>query len=94
MYVFPEGTRTRDGNLLPFKTGCFKIPQKTKCPIVPMGLIGTEEIIKKRFWLIKPGKIIINIGKPIYTDKMTKEDFAALPEDSREVVKNLIPTNL
>lgn len=48
--VFPEGKRSKDGNLLEFKAGCFKIAEKSKCPIVVCCLQGTENIHKNFPW--------------------------------------------
>ena len=50
--IFPEGTRTRDGNLQPFKTGAFRLALDTKSPILPVAIIGTYNAIKKDSLLI------------------------------------------
>ncbi|MCX6252038.1 MAG: lysophospholipid acyltransferase family protein [Bacteroidetes bacterium] len=50
--IFPEGTRSRDGNLQPFKTGAFKLAIATKCDILPVAIKGTFHAIKKGGFMI------------------------------------------
>jgi len=64
--IFPEGTRSRDGNLLPAYTGVAQFALKAKVPVVPVGVIGTREIMaphEKRPHFDKKAKI--KIGKPM-----------------------------
>jgi 1-acyl-sn-glycerol-3-phosphate acyltransferase len=63
--VFPEGTRSGDGRLLPFKRGGFLLAVKTKMPIVPVTINGTGRILPKGDWRIRRGEIEITVGKPI-----------------------------
>ena len=63
--VFPEGTRSSDGHLLPFKRGGFLLAVKTKMPIVPVTINGTGRILPKGDWRIERGEIEITVGKPI-----------------------------
>lgn len=66
--IFPEGTRNRDREdatmLLPFKDGSFKIAQKTGCPIIPMALTGTADILKSFPWLHR-AEVKLTYGEPI-----------------------------
>lgn len=48
--VFPEGTRSKTGELLPFKPGCLKVAEKSECPIVVCTVQGSENISKNFFW--------------------------------------------
>lgn len=50
--LFPEGTRTHDGNIQPFKTGAFRLALDTKSPILPVAIIGTYDAINKNSLLI------------------------------------------
>lgn len=63
--VFPEGTRSLDGKLLPFKKGSFKIPAKLKCPIVPCYIKGSGDLLKKGSLTPQKGSILVSIGKSI-----------------------------
>jgi 1-acyl-sn-glycerol-3-phosphate acyltransferase len=53
MMVFPEGTRSRDGRLLPLKKGPFYLATESGCPIVPVTILGTYEILPKGKFLVR-----------------------------------------
>jgi len=61
--MFPEGTRNRNGKLLPGKSGVAVIASQTGTPLLPVGIIGTEKL-KGIHWPWKRPRIIINIGHP------------------------------
>lgn len=63
--MFPEGTRSDDGRLLPFKKGAFVLALQTGVPVVPAGVSGSREIMPKGSWRIRPGTIVIRIGPAI-----------------------------
>jgi len=63
--VFPEGTRSIDGRLLPFKRGGFLLAVKTGMPIVPVTIHGTRRILPKGSWRIAQGEVEITVGAPI-----------------------------
>ncbi|KJS82702.1 MAG: hypothetical protein JM58_14040 [Peptococcaceae bacterium BICA1-8] len=66
--MFPEGTRSKTGELLDFQAGVTLIAQKGNAPIIPVGLIGTNKISLFRFRT----KVSLNIGEPIYLDQLTE----------------------
>jgi 1-acyl-sn-glycerol-3-phosphate acyltransferase len=53
--VYPEGTRSRDGRLQPFKKGPFYLAMETQAPVVPVVITGTEKMMRKGSWAITPG---------------------------------------
>jgi 1-acyl-sn-glycerol-3-phosphate acyltransferase len=55
MVIFPEGTRSVDGRLLPFKKGPFHLAMATGVPVVPVTILGTAECWPKGTWAMKPG---------------------------------------
>lgn len=63
--IFPEGTRSETGALLPFKRGAFMLAKKSGVPIVPVAVQGTNMIKKKGSFLVNPAKVRISIGRPI-----------------------------
>lgn len=70
--VFPEGTRSRDGNLQPFKKGGIVLALQTGMPIVPVCVGGTINVIGKGARWVTPGqKLTVIYGKPIPTEGLT-----------------------
>ncbi len=67
--IHPEGTRTLTGKLQEGKTGTARLSLAAKVPVVPIGLIGTFEILPKGKYIPKLKRATMNIGKPIYFDK-------------------------
>jgi 1-acyl-sn-glycerol-3-phosphate acyltransferase len=57
--IFPEGTRSPDGNLLPFKMGAFFLAEETKAPMVPVVIRGTANMMRKGSFKLYPGKATI-----------------------------------
>ncbi|MBC7358694.1 MAG: 1-acyl-sn-glycerol-3-phosphate acyltransferase [Desulfacinum sp.] len=72
--IFPEGTRSRDGVIQPFKKGGIILAIKSGQPIVPVSLSGSHAILPKGGWLVRPGRIRMTIGDPIETAGFTMED--------------------
>lgn len=65
---FPEGTRSMDGRLLPFKAGGFAVAVETSMPVVPVTVSGGHGILPVGDWKIRSGPMTINFGPPIRTD--------------------------
>jgi 1-acyl-sn-glycerol-3-phosphate acyltransferase len=87
--TFPEGTRSRDGEIKPFKQGVFHLAIKSGVPIVPVSIIGSGRIMPKRSLRIKPGQIKLMIGKPIEVVNFDIEKRHELIEIVRnEIMKN------
>jgi 1-acyl-sn-glycerol-3-phosphate acyltransferase len=86
---FPEGTRSKDGKIKPFKQGMFYLAIKSGVPIVPISIIGAGEIMPKRSLLIKPGKIIMVIDRPIDVSGYSIENR----KDLIDMVQNIIIRN-
>ena len=72
--IFPEGTRSYDGMLQPFKKGGFTLAMRAKIPIVPITLIGTGKVMQKGTRKVHPGNIKIIIDKPIETFNLGLKD--------------------
>ena len=85
--IFPEGTRSIDGNLLPFKRGGFILAAKAGVPIVPFTIAGSREINPPdNFLFLRPGKIRIRFGPPIPTGERGAKQQANLMEQIREAI--------
>ncbi len=66
--MFPEGTRSKDGGLIPGQPGATFLAMRSGVPIVPVGIAGTQNI-RSPFDLLKRPKIVVNIGKPFSFEK-------------------------
>lgn len=67
--IFPEGTRSLDGKIHPFKRGSMLVASLSKAKIVPIAISGSFNIQKKGSFFINPSKVILNIGKPVEIEK-------------------------
>jgi 1-acyl-sn-glycerol-3-phosphate acyltransferase len=63
--AFPEGTRSRDGHLLPFKKGPFLLALEAGVPVVPFAIHGGPEILPKGTWRVQGGPYLIRLGAPL-----------------------------
>lgn len=88
--VFPEGTRSRDGSLGPFKKGGFHLAFKAGVPIVPVALRGTRELMPRGSYLLRSGKVTAVIGEPIPTQGLSDEERASLNERVRATVEAML----
>ena len=75
--LFPEGTRTRDGELGEFKDGAFRLAIETGCPILPMVVNGTREAIQPGDWRWNVTNAEVRVLQPIETNGLTKDDVGA-----------------
>jgi 1-acyl-sn-glycerol-3-phosphate acyltransferase len=65
LLFFPEGTFTVATGLLPFRLGAFKAAMEVNCPIVPIAILGTREILPAERWLPRRGPVTVSVGRPI-----------------------------
>ena len=84
--TFPEGTRSQDGTVRPFKQGLFHLAIHAGVPIVPISIIGAHEIMPKRSLNVKPGTIMMVIDKPVEVTGYTIETRAELIERVRSII--------
>lgn len=90
MVLFPEGTRNQKEEMLPFKEGGYKMAEKSKSPIVPVAITGSDLLLesapKKH---IRGSRVIIQFGKPFYPSEMSpkerKAKYAELPDIIQEM---------
>ena len=84
--IYPEGTRSDTGELLPFKKGGFILAIRSKLPLVPFTILGAGNILPKGSFMFNNGQIKVIISKPIETLNMMIEDKEKLLERCREVI--------
>ena len=68
--LFPEGTRSLDGGLLPARSGVGLAVAKSGAPVVPVRVFGSFEAYSRKMWLPRPRKISVVFGQPIRFDEM------------------------
>jgi 1-acyl-sn-glycerol-3-phosphate acyltransferase len=88
--IFPEGTRSRDGQLLPFKKGGFIMALQAQAPIVPVAVQGGRDAMRKGSAVVRPVMVTVRIGAPIATAGLTVADRDELIERVRREVQNLL----
>ena len=81
--VFPEGTRSRSGELLPFKNAPFGLAIAAQVPVVPVYLHHTFEILPKGAWRLRPRPIRLLVARPISTTGLRPEDRERLRDEVR-----------
>jgi 1-acyl-sn-glycerol-3-phosphate acyltransferase len=84
--IYPEGTRSRDGNLQPLKKGGFWMALQAGLPIVPVRVSGTREIVAADSLRIRPGNVLVELFPPIPTAGMGMADLPALMRQVREAM--------
>jgi 1-acyl-sn-glycerol-3-phosphate acyltransferase len=84
--AFPEGTRSPDGRLQPFKKGVFMMAIKAEAPIVPISISGSRKIMRKNEWTMHPGVIRITFHESVPTVGCTTADRAKLMERVRQAI--------
>jgi 1-acyl-sn-glycerol-3-phosphate acyltransferase len=88
--IFPEGTRSKTGDLLPFKKGGFIMAIKAQAPIVPVAIWGGRAAMKRGSRLVYPARITIRVGPPIETAGLTLDDRDALIERVRNTIAGML----
>ena len=86
---FPEGTRSRDGTIRPFKGGPFAMAIEAGVPVVPVALIGTGRILPPQGFRVRPGVIRVRIGRPIPTTGLGVKQRGELARRVRDEVERL-----
>jgi len=84
---FPEGTRSRSGELLPFRKGAFRVASDRGLAVLPMTVVGTEQLMPPGSLRIRPGRARLIIDRPIEPGAGTTEErVAQLSRAAREVI--------
>jgi 1-acyl-sn-glycerol-3-phosphate acyltransferase len=89
--IFPEGTRSDDGELLPFKSGSFLLAIKSGRPVVPFWLQGAHQALVNDSLLLDPGPIQVICGQPIVVEGLSNGDRDQLSELVRQRILELRP---
>jgi 1-acyl-sn-glycerol-3-phosphate acyltransferase len=90
LIVFPEGTRSRDGRVQPFKGGSFYLAMQAGLPLVPLSVVGSRHVMRKGEVTARPGRVSLVIHPPIHTrqsDAPAASEVRALAEQVRQVIR-------
>ena len=89
--VYPEGTRSPDGRLKPFKKGTFALAIEAGVPIVPVSISGAQHLMRKGEWTMRPGEIVVRFGAPVDASQYTMERRMELLARVEELVAAGLP---
>ena len=87
LMVFPEGSRTSDGEMKRFKPGIFLLAIENKLPIVPVTIVGSRVVMPKGRLRVEPATVRMIIHPPIATQDLSRDDARPLSERVREIIK-------
>ena len=88
IHFFAESTRSTDGMIYPFKPGAFILARETGVPIIPMGIMGTGDVLPKGARLPRPAPTVLSIGKPFMVSEIGSQQMEIL-ENARKIVAAL-----
>ena len=91
LVVFPEGSRTWNGKLQRFKKGAYQLAIDLNLPVVPLTIDGSFSVLPRSSYLIKPGKMVLTIHKPLFPDPVSGHDIETLMKKSYEAVESALP---
>ncbi|EKF75734.1 1-acyl-sn-glycerol-3-phosphate acyltransferase [Alcanivorax hongdengensis A-11-3] len=83
---FPEGTRSRDGQLKPFKKGAFKMAQDLQLPVLPLTITGTHEILPAGSLSLRPGSVQVTVHAPLPAIGNSDAELLALKERCQTLI--------
>ena len=86
VFLFPEGTRTRDGSLQPFKKGGFRVALQTGLSVVPVTIVGTRQVLPRDSFVFRPGPVLMHLDAPIPTAGLDDRDLPALMQKVRDAM--------
>ncbi len=88
--VFPEGTRNKTDEMLPFKEGSLKMAEKSGCPIVPIAISHSADIFENHLPKMKRTDVIIEYGKPFYSKDLPKEQLKFIGAYTQNLIQNML----
>ena len=88
--IFPEGTRSKDGQMQPFHEGSLKMTAKTGCPIIPMAISNSAQIFENHMPFVRPCKVIVEYGAPVYPKELSKEDQKFLGAYTQKKIQEML----
>ncbi|MFV0341756.1 MAG: lysophospholipid acyltransferase family protein [Anaerocolumna sp.] len=93
IFISPEGTRSQNEEMLPFKEGSLKMAEKSGCPIIPVTINNTDDVFENHFPWIRSAHVVIEYGNPIYIQELSKEDRKFLGSYVQKIIKETYDKN-
>ena len=93
IYIAPEGTRNSGDELLEFHEASFKLAEKSKCPIVPVALNNTDDVLERHLPWIHKTHVIVEYCEPIYMDQMERAEKKVIGKKVREILSEKVKAN-
>ena len=90
LIVFPEGTRSGDGEVRRFKRGLFSLAIEAGLPVVPVAVIGSRHVMRKDRLMTCPGDVELVIHEPLSTDGLARGDAGALAERVHDIIATAV----
>ncbi|MGN0169346.1 MAG: lysophospholipid acyltransferase family protein [Lachnospiraceae bacterium] len=90
IFIFPEGTRIAEDEMQPFKPGAVKMASKTGCPLIPVAIKGTRDVLENHFPLIRSAVVTVTIGDPIIPGELDEENKKHLAVYAQNKVQELL----
>ncbi len=95
MCIFPEGTRSRTGELLEFKAASLKMAQKAKVPVVPVAITGTGDVLENNKYLsIKPNHLTITFHEPLLINDLPRPEQKKAVDMVRQTIADSLENTL
>lgn len=93
IFISPEGTRSQEAEMKPFKEGSLKMAEKTGCAIIPVSINNTDNIFENHIPWIKRAHVIIEFGKPVYPHQLDKENRKFIGSYVQGIIKETLNRN-
>lgn len=90
MFIMPEGTRSQNDEMLPFKEGSMKMSEKTGCAIIPVAITNADAVFERQAPWVKKATVIMHYGQPIYPDRLDKEQKKHIGAYVRDVIARML----
>lgn len=90
VFVFPEGTRSKNGEMRPFKPGCLRLAEKTGCPIIPVAMTNTGKLFEGNHYKLHNVHCKLIFGDPILPEEVPTENKREYAEYVRSKVQALL----
>lgn len=91
VFIFPEGTRSPDGRLQPFKKGAFAMAIEAGAPVVPVAIAGTHRLLRRGQWIVRPGEVVVRFGAAVDTSAYTAKERPELLARIESLVAAALP---